>query len=314
MMSTKIPQKVVIFPDSYSQINHLTFLLSNDVEFSSFSTIDRQNEQTKILWTHIRNISEKELKSFANLQYIVSPTTSCTHLPVTFIEQNGITLLSLSDEQEFMKTIRATPDFTFSICLSLWHNLHLRSAKRTDFDRPQLQNAAIGIVGFGRVGSQVANYFHAMGCSVYFFDINQKSSNIASFRELSWLVSNSDILILSASTTVRRDVILNREILETCKEGQILVNTSRGHLLDESAVIDLLISNKLRSAWLDVLKEEELPQNDQHESLLALESVKRLISQGKLVVSPHAAGMCSQDLRACEIHLGNKLKEKISRI
>ena len=307
-MFTNKPRTVIVFPDSYSQVDHLEFLRNENLEFSTFSTVKRPNQQKKILWTHIRNISESELRSFANLRYIVSPTTSCTHLPLGFIEESEITLLSLRNESDFMESIRATPDFTFSVCLSLWHNLQIHSTSRGDYDRPQLQNAKVGIIGFGRVGKRVASYFNAMGCSVNFFDILPRKSTFASLKDLNWLVSNSDILILSASTNDTRSKILSRKVLENCKEGQIIVNTSRGHLLDELAVIDLLLSNRLRSAWLDVLEEEELQQSKKRVSLLELSKVQSLISEGKLNITPHAAGMCAQDLRACEIYLGNKLK------
>jgi len=111
----------------------------------------------------------------------------------------------------------------------------------------------VGIIGFGSIGKQVGKIIHAFGARIVYHDLKQDNTQWATFLSLSELLKQSDIITIHASG---HKTLLNKEELEKCKQGVILINTARGGLIDEEILYQRLSDGKIGFACLDVFKKE----------------------------------------------------------
>jgi D-3-phosphoglycerate dehydrogenase len=118
-----------------------------------------------------------------------------------------------------------------------------------------------GIIGFGRIGRATARKLAAFGCRLLIYDpVQSTSPSGAEFVELPRLFSESDIVIVHAPLTESTRHLINRERLALMRSGGLLINVSRGGVVDTAAVIEALRSGHLSAAGLDVLESEpEVP-------------------------------------------------------
>lgn len=134
--------------------------------------------------------------------------------------------------------------------------------RRNDFSiRPGtlLQGKTAGIVGMGRIGSGVASMLHALGCRIVWFDpfLKVQPSVVGtSVSTLSDLVKDADIISIHAAPSRDGTPLFDGHIFKQCKRGCIMINTSRGSLVDESALEAALREGIVSAAGLDVFVHE----------------------------------------------------------
>ncbi len=124
---------------------------------------------------------------------------------------------------------------------------------------PQLTGKTIGLIGYGGIGAEVARLAGGMGMRVLAWNRTPRSAPGVQFVELDALLAESDVVSLHLLLTDETRGILSAERLALLRAGAILVNTARGALVDELALIEALRANHLRHAALDVFTEEPLP-------------------------------------------------------
>lgn len=152
----------------------------------------------------------------------------------------------------------------------------------------ELCGKTLGLVGYGRIGREVARRALAFNARVMFYDPVVKESSeeqVKCCRSLDELLAASDIVSLHAPVTEQTRQLVNAEFLAKCKPGAVLLNTARGALVDESALLAALQSGQLAGAALDVLAQEP---PDPANPLLHLENV---------LVTPHIAAGTRDALR-----------------
>lgn len=128
-----------------------------------------------------------------------------------------------------------------------------------NFERNELDGKTIGIIGFGNVGSTVGRYCKALNMKVVASDISKKvreAHHNVRFQSIKYLLKYSDIISVHIPLTTKNHNYLNSEKLSLLKKSAILINTSRGEVLDEKYLIKILSQNRLRFAALDVFKDE----------------------------------------------------------
>ena len=124
----------------------------------------------------------------------------------------------------------------------------------------ELKDKTFGILGAGRIGSAVARRAKSFGTNVIYVDSNrnqklEKETN-AKKVSLNYLLKNSDILSVHLPLNSQTFYFLNQEKLNLLKRNSILINTTRGEIIDEKALIRLLESNKIMAVGLDVFENE----------------------------------------------------------
>jgi D-3-phosphoglycerate dehydrogenase / 2-oxoglutarate reductase len=124
---------------------------------------------------------------------------------------------------------------------------------------PQLTGKTIGLVGYGGIGAEVARLAGGMGMRVLAWNRTPRSAPGVRFIPLEELLAQSDVVSLHLLLTDETRGFLSAERLAMMRPGAILVNTARGALVNEDAMIAALRAGRLRHAALDVFTEEPLP-------------------------------------------------------
>ena len=147
----------------------------------------------------------------------------------------------------------------------------------------ELRSKVLGIVGLGTIGKKVARLAQAFGMTVHYYDIarlkeDQEDTLGVRFRLLPELLRHSDVLSLHVPLNNSTRHMIGAEELALMKKSAIIVNTSRGPVIDEQAMTAALSAGDLFGAGLDVFDEEPTPA---HNPLLKLDNV---------VLTAHLAG------------------------
>jgi glyoxylate reductase len=142
--------------------------------------------------------------------------------------------------------------------------------------------ATLGIVGMGRIGAAVARRAKGFSMRILYTDVSDSELGQSAEKEtgairtdFTSLLRQSDIITVHVPLTDQTRKMIGPRELATMKKGSVLVNTSRGAIVDEMALVEALVSGHLHAAGLDVFTEEPLPVNS------------RLISLPNVVLAPH---------------------------
>jgi D-3-phosphoglycerate dehydrogenase len=141
----------------------------------------------------------------------------------------------------------------------------------------QLTGKTLGIIGFGGIGADMARMASGIGMKVLAWNRTPKTSPHATLTDIDTLLKESHVVAMHLTLNDETRGFLSRERIAKMRKGAILVNTARGALVDEAAMIDALKSGHLRHAGLDVYNVEPLP--DDHE----------LKTIGNVTLSAHSA-------------------------
>ena len=134
---------------------------------------------------------------------------------------------------------------------NLYENVKsLKEKKWNKIKGRNLNKKTVGIIGYGNVGSKVANILSIFGCNLLINDINLKNSKFKKVS-LSILMKNSDIVIVSCSLTPKTRHLINKSNLKLLKKSCILINTSRGGIINERDLFNFLKKNKDSKSFSD---------------------------------------------------------------
>ena len=245
------------------------------------------------------------------LKVIVTATTGLDHIDEEYAKQRGITVLSLRGETEFLRTIPATAEHTWALLLTLVRRIPwaFQSVQAGYWDRDafrgyELCGKRLGIVGLGRIGEKVARYGLAFGMSVSVFDSYRPEwpNDIKRCETLEELLCLTEVLSLHVSLNRETIGMIGRQELLLLPTGAILINTSRGAVIDEQALYDVLMSGHLGGAALDVLTHERATPGDTGRALL--EYAK---SHHNLIITPHIGGATFESMARTEVFMARKL-------
>ena len=154
----------------------------------------------------------------------------------------------------------------------------------------ELRDKTLGIVGLGKIGAQVARLAHAFGMQVQYFDPYRKDTSDLDFSvkkvSLEELLQTSDYVNIHSLLTPETRGIIGRKQLEMMKPTAYLINTSRGAVVDEEALADILEQKKIRGAGIDVYGEHGDPPP----------KTSRLLKLDNVVLTPHIGGVTAEDL------------------
>ncbi len=151
----------------------------------------------------------------------------------------------------------------------------------------------VGIVGTGRIGQVVARIMHGFGCRLLAYDVYQSPECLAldvEYVPLPTLLAQSDIITLHCPLMPQTHHLINAEAIAQMKRGAMLINTSRGALIDTEAVIAGLKSQKIGALGLDVYEQEsELFFEDLSAAIIQDDLFERLMTFPNVIVTGHQA-------------------------
>lgn len=148
----------------------------------------------------------------------------------------------------------------------------------------ELRGKTLGIIGYGNIGSQVSIMAEAMGMQVLYFDIATKlpHGNAKQMRDLKEMLKRSDIVTLHVPSDRTTRNMINAETLKAMRKGGILINHSRGDVVDIDALKKAISTGKLSGAAIDVFPEEPEKSGDKFVSVLQ--------NLPNVILTPHIGG------------------------
>ncbi|MGB9856781.1 MAG: D-isomer specific 2-hydroxyacid dehydrogenase family protein [Dictyoglomaceae bacterium] len=175
--------------------------------------------------------------------------------------------------------------------------------ERAKFIGWEIKGKTVGIIGFGNIGSRVGEILkNGFNARVIAYDPNLSEEDIRKRGgepvTLEELLKNSDIISLNASLTPNNFHMLSFKEFSLMKDGVFIINTARGELIDEKALISALESGKVLGAGLDVIEGEPI---DENHPLLKFENV---------IITPHISAYTYESLKA----MGDKVVSDVEKI
>jgi D-3-phosphoglycerate dehydrogenase / 2-oxoglutarate reductase len=202
----------------------------------------------------------------------------------------------------------STAEHTFSLLLSLARNIARADATlkggawdRKNLEGVELYNKTLGIIGMGRIGSELSRRAIAFGMRVVAFDPYLSASRARSLQvelveDLDELLPLADFISLHTPLTAETRHILNAERFPKTKRGVRIINCARGGLIDEQALADAISNGHVAGAALDVFEMEPLPAD----------SPLRKIS--KLVLTPHLGASTAEAQESVGIEIAQSIR------
>ncbi|MBU4444644.1 D-2-hydroxyacid dehydrogenase [bacterium] len=222
--------------------------------------------EANILLTNKVEVTEETLNQLSKLKYIGVMATGFNIVNTEAAANRGIPVTNVPAYSTY-----SVAQTAFAHILNLTHHVgeHSASVRNGEWSKSpyfsywhfplvELQGLILGIIGMGRIGRTLAEIADKFGMKVIFYDISESSGLPAEFRrvELETLFRESDVISLHCPLTQETDKIVNSEKLSRMKSSAFLINTSRGPLIDESALAEALNRGKIAGAGLDVLSSE----------------------------------------------------------
>ena len=205
-----------------------------------------------------------------DLKFILTATSGLNHIDLEACKSRQVKVLQPLEPNSI-----SAAEHTIALITSLsrglhkaqknTHENHWRENLNRGFD---LNEKKVGLIGLGRVGLRVSQILNAFGCHVSAYDPYKNLSyfqkaNVNKVEDLNLILKKSDILSLHTPLTEETQGLLNATNMRQLKSGVVLINTSRGPCVEESALITNLKNKSIRAAGLDVFSSEPLPPNNE---------------------------------------------------
>ena len=253
---------------------------------SAEDLIKRAQDADMVLTNKCR-LKEEELRQLPRLKYIGELATGYNNIDIEYAHRHGIVVSNIPSYST-ESVVQMTFAHIFNITNQVSHYASEVKAgqwsRNPDFcywDTPlrELAGRTLGIVGLGHIGMRVAQVAHCMGMDVFALTSKEKDQLPVGVQKttLEGLLGVSDILTLHCPLSSDTYHLINEERLAMMHEGSVLINTSRGALVDEKAVADALASGHLLAYGADVMSKEP-PRAD-----------NPLLSQARAYLTPHIA-------------------------
>lgn len=157
----------------------------------------------------------------------------------------------------------------------------------------ELSGKTVGVVGTGKIGAAFAAIMKGFGCRIIAYDIHQNKEleqQGAEYMPFNDLLHQSDVVSLHCPLTPETNRMINRDSLNLMKKGSMLINTSRGKLIDTDAAIEALKEGQLGYLGIDVYEQEEkLFFKDLSEIVILDDKISRLMTFPNVLVTAHQA-------------------------
>lgn len=313
------PKKIIINlePEGFSEDSIIR--LEDYYEYISLKDpkkIKKEISNADAIITRLKyNLNQNLLSSTRKLKYVLSPTTGTNHIDTSYLQSINASLISLKGETEFLKKISPTAEHAWGLLISLarsykdaFKSIEKLKWQRDDFPGINLRNKTIGIIGLGRLGTIMAKYAEAFQMKIIYTDIDHKKSSYKQV-DLEYLLKASDFISIHVPLDSNNKNLISHKELSLLKKSAFLINTSRGEIINEEALLEALEQKNLAGAALDVVSGEEswgskIPANNR--------LIKYANKNSNLIITPHIGGMCPEIMRLTEDFIVKKLIAEIS--
>ena len=300
-------------PGNYSQQALAILQQTGTVQLLTLSRVELLSALAEVDALIIRlafQVDEEVFAAAPRLRAVVSATTGLDHIDLAAAERHGVQVLSLRGEVDFLRSIPATAELTWGLLLALTRKIPVAFSsvlagqwQRDNFKGHDLAGKRLGILGLGRIGQMVAHYGQAFGMHVLAYDPRplQWVVGVDRVGSMNELLEQSDILSIHVPLNPNTVGLVSSTELNHLPANSMLINTSRGDILDEAALLSALENGHLAGAALDVLSHERS----------GFQEIPPLIeyahTHSNLILTPHIGGATYESMAATETFMAQKL-------
>ncbi len=255
-------------------------------------TVEEVRERVKdadIIIANKSPLREETLRDAPNVKLICEFATGFDNCDLAYLSARGIKVANVRD---YCTGMVAQHTFTLALALSqklAYYDQYVKSGKYSaqdrfsNFDIPftELEGKTWGIAGMGNIGRRVASIAEAFGCKVIFCSVTGKSACKEYTRvDKDTLLRESDFLSLHCPLSELTRHFIDAQSLKKMKPSAVLINVSRGPVVDNRALYEALEAGEIAAAGLDVMEGEPLRDSN---------PLSRLKDSSRLIITPHLA-------------------------
>ncbi len=266
-------------------------------DFEKYSDIE-------IITSFISSIFTSEnIDKFPNLKMIATRSTGTDHIDLKYCQKKNIFVKNVPDYGS-----HTVAEYTFALLLALSRKVFYSYQKvklDLNFSRRGMQEIrgfdlagkTIGIIGTGKIGQNVMKIAQGFQMNILAFDVcpDKNLTQKINFKyvEINELLKKSDIISLHIPACSETFHFIDKQKLEKMKNGVVIINTSRGNIIDSKSLYEALQTKKIKALGLDVLEQEnylgreERITNNYSEEIININ--KELVKMDNVIITPHNA-------------------------
>ena len=308
---------VYIFADRHPE--NLRQLVRSQIPDSEFEVIPMSYSEP--IEEQIKKFADAEAAFFAPGRFLDDRVIEAgKRMKLMQLWSSGYDKFNIAASQEFGVPVAnnggankiAVAEHTMLLILSIYKRI-IDSHQRTvtgnwagnshGMDMFTLYNKTVGLIGLGNIGLEVARRCRAFGTKVLYFDkqrrgIGEEYIEGVEFASIDRILEEADIISPHLHYSTETENIINADSIAKMKQGAVIINVSRGELVDTDAVLDALESGQLGGAGFDVYRQEPTKAGDP------------LLEHPKVICTPHMACTYDTHVMALKASMANLLRAK----
>ncbi|MBF0381743.1 MAG: hydroxyacid dehydrogenase [Magnetococcales bacterium] len=254
-------------------------------------------------------LGEEVLGAGVDLKVICTASTGTNHIDKPLAKKLGLKIISLTEERSFINKISSTAELAFALMMASLRHVpsSFDSVKQDEWDYTkfigrQIDHLTIGVIGYGRLGGMFSRYCHAFGAKVLVYDPFKTVDNPDHVQTtLEELLPASDVIAIHVHATDQTRDMVNSQWFAQMKKEVLLVNTARGDVIDEEAMLSFLQANPDARAAVDVVADEV--RNKSNSPLIAYAKTSK-----QVIITPHIGGMTVEGQQIAYGHAADLLR------
>ncbi len=285
-----------------------------------FSGLSRAQRKQVLLRTNILvvrlgyKVDAFWFRKMPELELVVTNTTGLNHIDMSEAKRRGIDVISLRGRTGFLRHITSTAEEAFGLILALVRKIPwaFEDVKQSKWNRDawrgrQLKSLTLGILGFGRLGRIVARYARCFGMMVIATDPNFSKEQMrrqgARKVTMQKLFKQSDVVSVHVSLDRMTKNLVQRTHFRSMKPTAYFINTARGEIIDEEALLEVLKNKWIAGAALDVMTNETSDGKHLRRNPL----VTYAQQHANLLIVPHLGGATIDAMRLTEEYVAQQV-------
>ena len=253
-------------------------------DYTKYDEIAERVKDSEIILCNKCIMNKETLKNAGNVKYIGLFATGYNNVDIEYTNERNITVCNAGSY-----STNAVAQHVFALILEHYNKVGeynkfvkdggwIHSEKFSPLKpMKEMDGRTLGIVGYGSIGKKVAKIAQAFDMKVLAYNRSPKKDESVRFVEMDELLEKSDIVSIHCPLNNDSEKMCNKEFFEKMKDGALFINTSRGGVVDEQALIDAVKSKKISGAGLDVVAVEPM---EKHEEILDIDNI---------IITPHSA-------------------------
>lgn len=253
-------------------------------DYTKYNQIAKRIKDAEIILCNKSIMNRMTLKDAKNVKYIGLFATGYNNVDIEYTNERNITVCNAGSY-----STNAVAQHVFALILEHYNKVGeynkfvkdggwIHSEKFSPFKpMKEMDGRTLGIVGYGSIGKKVAKIAQAFDMKVLAYNRSPKKDEGVRFVEMDELLEKSDIVSIHCPLNRDSEKMCNKDFFSKMKDGALFINTSRGGVVDEQALIDAVKSKKISGAGLDVVAVEPM---EKHEEILDIDNI---------IITPHSA-------------------------